>query len=58
MAAAENDEVVGVGDNLAMECFTPTAETPMLQEPVHCRRGKVQIWMTLNDDIPGSNQTA
>src|SRR6478736_6924044 len=40
VAAAENDEVVGIGDNLAMECFTPTAETPMLQEPVHVDDGE------------------
>lgn len=38
--AAENDEVVGIGENLSKECFTPTAETPMLQDPIHVDDGE------------------
>src|SRR5262245_64945849 len=38
--AAEDDEVVGVGDDPSTERFTAAAETPVLQEPVHVDIGK------------------
>jgi hypothetical protein len=38
--AAEDDEVVGVGDNMGTESFAASAETPVLQEPVHVDVGE------------------
>ena len=40
MTAAENDEVIGIGNDMRMECFTASAQTPMLQESVHVDDGK------------------
>jgi len=38
--AAEDDKVVGVGDNMSTEGFATSASTPVLQEPVHVDVGK------------------
>src|SRR5262249_40012719 len=37
---AEDDEVVGIGDNMSAEVFTASALTPMFQEPVHVDVGE------------------
>src|SRR5262249_44478395 len=38
--AAEDDEVVSVGDNVSTEGFATTTLTPVLQEPVHVDVGQ------------------
>ena len=38
--AAEDDEVVGIGDDMGTERFAASALTPMLQEPVHVDVGE------------------
>ena len=40
MTAAEDDEVIGIRDDLRPERFTASAEPPMLQEPVHVQVGQ------------------
>src|SRR6516165_4089318 len=40
MTAAEDDEVVGIRDDLRPEHFTASGEPPMLQEPVHVQVGQ------------------
>jgi hypothetical protein len=40
MTAAEDDEVVGIRDDLRPERFTASGEPPMLQEPVHVQVGQ------------------
>lgn len=40
VAAAENDEFVAIGDDVGTECFTPSAETLMLREPIHVDDGE------------------
>ena len=39
-AATEDDEIVGVGDDMGSECFTAAADAPVLQEPVHVDVGE------------------
>ena len=38
--AAEDDEVVGIGDDVGMERFAASGQTPVLQEPVHVDVGQ------------------
>ena len=40
MTAAEDDEVVGIGDDMGTERLVAPAQTPMLQEPVHIDVGE------------------
>ena len=40
MTAAEDDEVIGIRDDLRPERFTASGEPPMLQEPVHVQVGQ------------------
>lgn len=35
MTAAEDDEVIGIRDDVRAERLSPSTETPMLQESVH-----------------------
>ena len=39
MTAAEDDEVIGVRDDLRSKRFPASGEPPMLQEPVHVQVG-------------------
>jgi hypothetical protein len=60
VAAAENDEVVSIGDDVRTECFTPTAETPMLQEPIHVddgeqRTGHTALWRAALVALPATH---
>src|ERR1700692_3710202 len=38
--AAEDNEVVGIGDDVSMERLVASSQTPMLQEPVHVDVGQ------------------
>ena len=38
--AAEDDEVVGIGDDVGTERFAASGQTPVLQEPVHVDVGE------------------
>src|SRR5712672_4571078 len=38
--AAEDDEVVGIGDDMGTECLAASGQTPVLQEPVHVDVGE------------------
>jgi len=40
VSAAEDDEVVGVRDNVRTERFPTPCQSPMLQEPIHIDVGK------------------
>src|SRR5689334_11700616 len=40
MAAAEDDEVIGIRDDLRSKRFTASSEPPMLQESVHVQVGQ------------------
>src|SRR5437667_12103443 len=40
MTAAEDDEVIGIRDDLRSERFTASGEPPMRQEPVHVQVGQ------------------
>jgi len=46
--AAEDDEVVSVGDDVSAEGFATPASTPVLQEPVHVDVGKQRACHALN----------
>ena len=40
MSAAENDEVVGIRDDVCMERYPASGQPPVLQEPVHVDVGE------------------
>src|SRR5262245_59878055 len=46
--AAEDDEVVGIGNDVGTECLPTTASTPVLQEPVHVDVGEQWARYALN----------
>jgi len=46
--AAEDDEVVGIGDDAGLECLATSAQTPVLQEPVHVDVGEQRARYALN----------
>ena len=46
--AAEDDEVVGIGDDAGSECIATPAQTPVLQEPVHVDVGEQRAHYALN----------
>src|ERR1022692_790827 len=39
-SAAENHEVIGIGNDSGMESFTPSGDPPILQESVHIKVGQ------------------
>jgi hypothetical protein len=38
--AAEDDEVIGIRDDVSVECLAATGQTPIFQEPVHVDIGE------------------
>jgi hypothetical protein len=40
VSAAEDDEIVGLGDNMRVECFATSAEAPMLEKAVRVNDGE------------------
>ena len=46
--AAEDDEVIGVRDNVSAERFAASGQTPIFQEPVHVNVGEQRACDALN----------